>query len=61
MSLSVFELMRTYNLSFEKAQMLQLKIIVIMLLIAGGVFVLQLLLQKFCPKMYRRLEELNIM
>ena len=60
MSLSVFELMRVYNISYEEAHMLQFKIIVIMLLIALGVLIVQLLLQRFCPKIYRKLEKLNI-
>lgn len=60
MSLSVFELMRGYNISFEEAQMLQLKIIGIMFLTTGGIFVISLLLKRFCPKTYEKLEELNI-
>lgn len=60
MSLSIFELMRSYNISFEEAQILQFKIIGIMFLIAGGMFIISLLLRRFCPKIYEKLEELNI-
>ena len=60
MSLSVFELMRVYNISYEEAHMLQFKIIVIMILIAIGTLIAQVLLQRFCPKIYRKLERLNI-
>lgn len=60
MSLSIFELMRSYNISFEEAQILQSKIIGIMFLIAGGMFIISLLLRRFCPKTYEKLEELNI-
>lgn len=60
MSLSIFELMRVYNISYEEAHMLQFKIIVIMILIAIGTLIAQVLLQRFCPKIYRELERLNI-
>lgn len=60
MSLSIFELMRVYNISYEEAHMLQFKIIVIMILIAIGTLIAQVLLQRFCPKTYRKLERLNI-
>lgn len=60
MSLSVFELMSYYNISFEEAQILQFKIIGIMCLVAGGIYVISLLLKRFCSKTYKKLEELNI-
>lgn len=60
MSLSIFELMRSYNISFEEAQILQFEIIGIMCLVAGGIYVISLLLKRFCPKTYEKLEELNI-
>lgn len=56
MSLSIIELMRSYNISFEEAQILQFKIIGIMFLIAGGMFIISLLLRRFCPKTYEKLE-----
>ena len=52
--------MQDYNLSFEEAEMLQLKIIGIMGLIALGLYMLQLLIERFCPKLYRKLKRLNI-
>lgn len=60
MGLSVFELMESYNISFEEAQMLQWKILGIMILVALCLWGIQTLLKKYCPKTYKKLEELNI-
>lgn len=60
MGLSVFELMKAYNISLEEAQILQWKIIGIMFLVVTGLYIIQVLLKKFCPNIYRRLEELKI-
>ena len=49
LGISVFELMKAYNISFEEAQILEFKIIGTMSL-----------LKKFCPKIYKKCEELNI-
>lgn len=59
-SSTIFQLMQDYNLSFEETEMLQLKIIGIMGLIALGLYMLQLLIERFCPKLYRKLKRLNI-
>ena len=58
--ISVFELMKVYNISFEEAQMLQFKIIGIMTLIILVLYTIQILLKKFCPKIYKKLEKINI-
>lgn len=60
MGISVFELMKAYNISFEEAQILQFKIIGIMSLIIILLYITQILLKKLCPKIYRKLEQLNI-
>lgn len=60
MSLSVFELMSSYNISLKQAQILQFEIIGIMILIVGGLFIVQLLLRRFCPDVYERLKKINI-
>ena len=58
--ISVFELMKVYNISFEEAQILQFKIIGIMTLIILVLYTIQILLKKFCPKIYKKLEKINI-
>ena len=58
--LTVFELMSAYNISFEEAQILQFKIIIVMILISIGVITVLLLLKIFCPKIYKKLKKLNI-
>lgn len=58
--ISVFELMKVYNISFEEAQMLQFKIIGIMTLIILVLYTIQILLKKLCPKIYKKLEKINI-
>ena len=45
MGLSVFELMESYNISFEEAQILQFKIIGIMTLIILVLYTIQILLK----------------
>ena len=60
MGLSVFELMESYNISFEEAQILQFKIIGIMTLIILVLSTIQILLKKLCPKIYKKLEKINI-
>ena len=60
MGISVFELMKAYNISFEEAQILQFKIIGIMSLIIILLYITQILLKNLCPKIYRKLEQLNI-
>lgn len=58
--ISVFELMKVYNISFEEAQILEFKIIGTMSLIIILLYLTQILLKKFCPKIYKKCEELNI-
>lgn len=60
MGISVFELMKVYNISFEEAQILEFKIIGTMSLIIILLYLTQILLKKFCPKIYKKCEELNI-
>ena len=60
MGISVFELMKAYNISFEEAQILEFKIIETMSLIIILLYLTQILLKKFCPKIYKKCEELNI-
>ena len=60
MGISVFELMKAYNISFEEAQILEFKIIGIMTLIILVLYTIQILLKKFCPKIYKKLEKINI-
>lgn len=60
MGISVFELMKAYNISFEEAQILEFKIIGTMSLIIILLYLTQILLKKFCPKIYKKCEELNI-
>lgn len=60
MGISVFELMKAYNISFEEAQILEFKIIGAMSLIIILLYLTQILLKKFCPKIYKKCEELNI-
>ncbi|OKZ73910.1 MAG: hypothetical protein BHW00_07270 [Clostridium sp. 26_22] len=60
MGISVFELMKAYNISFEEAQILEFKIIGTMSLIIILLYLIQILLKKFCPKIYIKCEELNI-
>lgn len=60
MGLSVFELMKAYNISLEEAQILQWKIIGIMLLVVVVLSIIRVLLKKFFPNIYEKLEELKI-
>lgn len=60
MGISVFELMKVYNISFEEAQILEFKIIGTMSLIIILLYLTPILLKKFCPKIYKKCEELNI-
>lgn len=60
MGISVFELMKAYDISFEEAQILEFKIIGAMSLIIILLYLTQILLKKFCPKIYKKCEELNI-
>lgn len=60
MGISVFELMKAYNISFEEAQILEFKIIGAMSLIIILLYLIQILLKKFCPNIYKKCEELNI-
>lgn len=60
MGISVFELMKAYNISFEEAQILEFKIIGIMTLIILVLYTIQILLKKLCPKIYKKLEKINI-
>jgi len=60
LGISVFELMKAYNISFEEAQILEFKIIGTMSLIIILLYLIQILLKKFCPKIYKKCEELNI-
>lgn len=60
MGISVFELMKAYDISFEEAQILEFKSIGAMSLIIILLYLTQILLKKFCPKIYKKCEELNI-
>ena len=60
LGISVFELMKAYNISFEEAQILEFKIIGTMSLIIILLYLIQILLKKFCTKIYKKCEELNI-
>lgn len=50
MGISVFELMKAYNISFEEAQILEFKIIGTMSLIIILLYLIQILLKNFVQK-----------
>ena len=54
--ISVFELMKVYNISFEETQILEFKIIGTMSLIIILLYLTQILLKKFCPKIYKNVK-----
>lgn len=59
--ISVLNLMNAYNISYEEAQILQYKILLIMLLVVGILYALSKIIERFFPNLYKKLEAKNIL